>query len=101
MSAKEIKALERRFFEEINKGKAAGMAAMDEFYANDFLMHLSTGEDIRGLKNIKQVVSEEYSAFPDLHYTIDDMVVEGNKVAVRLIAIGTHKGEFMGVPPYQ
>ena len=99
MSAKEIKALERRFFEEINKGKAAGMAAMDEFYANDFLMHLSTGEDIRGLKNIKQVVSEEYSAFPDLHYTIDDMVVEGNKVAVRLTATGIHKGEFMGVPP--
>ena len=99
MSAKEIKALERRFFEEINKGKAAGMAAMDEFYANDFLMHLSTGEDMYGLKNIKQVASDEFNEFPDLHYAIDDMIVEGNKVAVRLTATGTHKGEFMGVSP--
>ena len=98
MSAKEMKALERRLFEEINKGKVAAMAITDELYASDFVLHGSTGEDIHGLKNIKQAISEEISAFPDLHYTIDDMVVEGNKVAVRLTATGTHKGDFMGVP---
>ena len=51
------------------------------------------------LKNIKQSISEEFSAFPDLHYTIDDMVAEGDKVAARVTMTGTHKGEFMGIPP--
>ncbi len=44
-------------------------------------------------------MSELYSAFPDIHLTIDDMVAEGDKVAVRITMTGTHKGEFMGIPP--
>jgi predicted ester cyclase len=43
--------------------------------------------------------SEMYDAFPDMHVTIDDMVAEGDKVAARTTWTGTHKGEFMGVPP--
>jgi steroid delta-isomerase-like uncharacterized protein len=100
MSAREIRALERRVFEENNKGKAAAMAVMDELYAADFVMHGSTeSEDIRGLRNVKRSMSEYLNAFPDLHYTLDDMIVEGDKVVVRCTATGTHKGEFMGVPP--
>jgi len=87
MSAKENKALVRRLFEELNKGKAAAMAAIDRSI------------DIPYLKDFKQSYSEFFSAFPDLHYTIDDMVAEGDKVAVRSTWTGTHKGEFMGVPP--
>jgi len=99
MSAKEIKALERRLYEECNKGKAAAMAVIDELYATDIVQHGSTGEDIRGLKDYKQSFSEVYNAFPDFHYTIDDMVVEGDKVAVRLTMTGTHKGAVRGIPP--
>lgn len=99
MSAKEIKALERRLYEECNKGKATAMAVIDELYATDLVYHSSTGRDIRGIKDYKQHVSDMYSAFPDFHFTIDDMVVEGDKVAVRLTATGTHKGEFRGIPP--
>jgi steroid delta-isomerase-like uncharacterized protein len=98
MSAKDLKALVRRFFEEYNKGKAAAIAAMDELYAADFLMHDGTGNDIH-LKDLKQSESEVFSAFPDVHFTIDDMVVEGDKVAVRFSFNGTRKGEFMGIPP--
>jgi predicted ester cyclase len=39
------------------------------------------------------------SAFPDLHFTIEDMVAEGDKVVGRLPARGTHKGELLGIPP--
>jgi steroid delta-isomerase-like uncharacterized protein len=100
MSTKKIKALERHVLEESNKGKAAALAVMDELYATDFVMHGSTeSEDIHGLKNVKQSMSEYYNAFPDLHYTLDDMVVEGDKVAIRCTGTGTHKGEFMGIPP--
>jgi steroid delta-isomerase-like uncharacterized protein len=99
MSAKEIKALERRLYEEYNKGKAAVLAVINELYATDTIQHSSTGEDICSIKNYKQHVSEFSNAFPDLHFTIDDMVAEGDKVAVRLTATGTNKGAFKGIPP--
>jgi len=88
MSAKENKGLMRRLFEEFNKGKAAAMAVIDRSI------------DMRGdLKDFKQKESEWYDAFPDMHVTIDDMVAEGDKVAVRTTWTGTHKGEIMGIPP--
>jgi len=99
MSAKEIKALERRFFKEWNKGKAAAMAVIDELFATDVVFHGGTGEDTCGLKDVKQSTSEWYSAFPDNYFTLDDIVVEGDKVAVRWTWTGTHKGKFMGIPP--
>ena len=99
MSAKDLKALERRFFEEWNKGKAAAMAVIDETCATNIVFHGGSGRDIRGLKDFKQFISEFYDAFPDIHLTIDDMVVEGDKVAIRYTVTGTHKGEFMGIPP--
>ncbi len=100
MSVEEIKALERRCLGEFSKGKAAAMAVMDELYAADFVMHGSTeSEDIHGLEGVKQSMSEYYDAFPDIHYTLDDIVVEGDKAVVRCTVTGTHKGEFMGVPP--
>jgi len=99
MSAKEIKALERRFVEEWNKGKAAAMAVIDELCATDLVFHSGTGEDIRGLKSFKQSMSEVFSAFPDAHLTFDDMVVEGDKAVTRWTFTGTQKGELRGIPP--
>jgi predicted ester cyclase len=88
MSAKEIKGLMRRLFEEFNKGKAAAMAVIDRSI------------DMRGdLKDFKQMESEWYDAFPDMHVTIDDMVAEGDKVAARVTMTGTQTGEIMGIPP--
>ena len=99
MSVKENKALVRRFLEESNKGKAAAMAVIDELCATNIVYHGGGGEEIRGLKDYKQSTSESYNASPDLHFTIDDMVFEEDKVAVRFTLTGTHKGEFMGRPP--
>ena len=99
MSVKEIRALERRLYEEYNKGKVAALAVIDELYATDTIQHSSTGEDILGIKNYKQHLSEFCNAFPDLHFTIDDMVAEGDKVAVRVTGTGTNKGAFKGIPP--
>jgi len=98
MSAKENKALVRRFVEESNKGRAAAMAVIDELFATNIVYHGGGGEEIRGLKDYKQS-SESYNALPDFHFTIDDMVAEGDKVAVRFTLTGTHKGEIMGIPP--
>jgi len=75
------------------------MAVIDELYSPDFVLHSGSGEDIRGLENFKKQLSEFFSAFPDVHFTFDDMVVEGDKAAVRFTWTGTHKGELMGVLP--
>jgi steroid delta-isomerase-like uncharacterized protein len=99
MSAKDLKALTRRLIEEENKGKAATTAAIDKFYATDIVVHSSVGVDIRGLKDFKQYYSESYDAFSDAHLTIDDIIVEADKVAIRYTMTGTHKGKFMGIPP--
>ena len=40
-----------------------------------------------------------FSAFPDLHSTIDQLIAEGDIVAGRMTTTGTHRGEFMGIPP--
>ena len=39
------------------------------------------------------------TAFPDLHFTIEELVAEGNIVAGRLTMRGTHEGPLMGMPP--
>jgi steroid delta-isomerase-like uncharacterized protein len=97
MSTEENKAIWRRWVEEMNKGKAAALAAMDEIFATDFVAHGALGDF--DLENYKQHGIEYWDAFPDIHATIDDMVAEGDKVAVRWTWTGTHKGEMMGIPP--
>jgi steroid delta-isomerase-like uncharacterized protein len=98
-SSAEIKALCHHFIEEFSKGKSAALAVIDETNATDIVYHTSMGEDMRGLKDIRQFFNSFFSAFPDTHVTLDDIVVEGDKVAQRWTLTGTHKGEFMGIPP--
>ena len=99
MSTKDLKALERHFFEEWNKGKAAAMAVIDELCDANLVFHGGVGEEIRGIKEFKKTMGEMYDAFPDNHMTLDDIIIEGDKAAIRYTVTGTHKGAFMGIPP--
>jgi steroid delta-isomerase-like uncharacterized protein len=85
----------RRAVEEIyNRGN---LSVVDELAASDLLIHTSSNE-IRGRDGAKQYVSVLRSAFPDIHFTIDDQIAEGDMVVTRWTARGTHKGEFQGIP---
>lgn len=97
-SAEENKALVHCFIEEIvNKGN---MAVADEIFAEDFVLHIGRGTfSNQGPEVPKKVFTILRTGFPDLNLTIDDMISEGDKIAVRFSGNGTHKGEFMGVPP--
>ena len=99
MSPDEIKALQRRYYEECNKGKTTAVAVLDELFAPDIVWHGARGMDIRGIKELKESFNAAYNTFPDTHYTIDDMIVEGDKAVIRFTFAGTHKGEFGGIPP--
>jgi steroid delta-isomerase-like uncharacterized protein len=48
-----------------------------------------------GLKAILQVL---WSAFPDMHWVVKEMVAEGEKVVTRFVWTGTHRGQFLGFP---
>jgi steroid delta-isomerase-like uncharacterized protein len=89
------KALARRIFDEMeSKGN---LAVADEIFASDFAMHSPFGES-HGPDGAKQFVQMLRSAFPDLHSTVEDQLAEGDKVATRFTARGTHKGELNGIP---
>ncbi len=98
MSTEQNKALVRQIVEEIfNRGN---MSRADEFLAPDFIEHEELPPGIpRDREGVKQLTAMLHSAFPDFKTTIEDMVAEGDKVVIRQTWTGTHKGEFMGVPP--
>ena len=99
MSTEDLKAGWRRFVQESNKGKDAAMSVLDETCSIDYVYHSGSAGDIQGLKNVKQYFGGILSAFPDMHTTLDDVIVEGDKVAMRYTTTSTHKGSFMGIPP--
>jgi len=99
MAKIDLKALEHLFFDEWNKGKTALLAVIDKTCANNMVFHSGVGKETRGVNELKQYMSALCDAIPDSHITIEDMVVEGDKVAVRLTVTGTNKGEFGGIPP--
>jgi len=97
MSIEENKALMRRIFEEIVNRK--NLALVDEFFTANYVFHVTGFEDLRGPEGMKQYFTTTFTAFPDYHVTIEDMVGEGDKVVARLAATGTHKGDFVGIAP--
>ena len=54
---------------------------------------------LRGPEGYKQVVTLYRTAFPDAHFTIEEMVVEGDSIALLWTFRGTHKGDLMGITP--
>ena len=99
MSKTDHKANTKHFVESYNKGRASAMTMIDEFYATDLVFHNATGKDLHGTKEFKQMINGLFDAFPDGRMTLDDVFSEGDKVAVRYTMSGTHKGQYMGVPP--
>jgi steroid delta-isomerase-like uncharacterized protein len=52
-----------------------------------------------GAENLKNHIQTCRNGFPDLMFTIDDTIAERNEVVVHWTANGTHKGQFLGMPP--
>jgi steroid delta-isomerase-like uncharacterized protein len=97
MSTEGNKALVRREVDEVwNQGN---LAAADELFAADVIVHGGLPGQPPGVEAIKQGVELNRAAFPDFHVTIDDLIAEGDKVVLRATTRGTHKGELLGMPP--
>jgi predicted ester cyclase len=98
VSTKESATLARRVIELLNKGKTA-VNGMEEIYTTDFVYHAGSGIELRGLNDFKQYWGSIFNAFPDTHFSLEDIIVEGDKAVIRLMITGTHLGAYMGVPP--
>lgn len=89
--------LVRRFFDEVwNKGN---LSVVDELLTQNYVDHNQPPGSLRGRKGYKTTVNMFRSAFPDIQFTLDQILAEGDRLAIRLTGRGTHQGSFMGVPP--
>ena len=89
------KAVTGRFTEQFKNKHIVN--SVDELFSPRASLHLPLGEQPVGPDGQKDVGRAIFAAFPDVHVTIDNVMAEGNFVAERHTARGTHKGEFMGV----
>jgi steroid delta-isomerase-like uncharacterized protein len=91
----DYKQLAQRWFSEVmNEGNED---VIDELCAENFVDHdplPGTGPDRQGIHDFVKLIR---SAFPDLETTVDEMIVEGDRIAVRSTFRGTHEGDFMGI----
>ena len=52
----------------------------------------------RGPQAIKEHVTSWIASFPDLHFSIEQMLSEGDRVVMQLLMEGTHHGAWLGIP---
>ena len=96
MSVEENKALVRRHMEEYwNQGKLEIAA---EIHAPDIVFHDPASPEINSSEAYNQFATMYHTAFPDIHFTIEDIVAAGDRVCTRWSCSGTHQGELMGIP---
>ena len=87
----------RRMYEEgLNQGN---LAVADELIDPECLDHEAHPGGDRGPESMRGLITMLRTAFPDLSFTIEALVAEGDTVAGRLIMNGTHAGPLMGMPP--
>jgi ketosteroid isomerase-like protein len=96
----ENKRLVSRLYEQ---GWARGdLTVVDEIYSQNHLLHWNEGAPTlqrRTTEEVKAIVREYRTAFPELEVTIDNMVAEGEMVAVQVTFEGAHEKPYESFPP--
>ena len=96
MSVESVVEYERVWVEGLNRGD---VKAADVVFAPDCVVHITgVAEPIRGIGPWKELVAGLLGAFPDLHFTIEDQLIQGDRVAFRWRATGTHTGPLGAAP---
>ena len=95
MSLEDNKAVIRRLYDAFN---TVDLKAIDEALAADVVDLLPLKGQASGVEGFKERLIRLRKSFPDLSFTIETMIAEGDMVAERSTLRGTHSGTFMGVP---
>ena len=97
MTAHDNKLVMQRFVEFIN---TASETLATELIAQNAVFHVPGRPDpMRGPAGYLAVIGMMRGGFPDIQWTLEEMVAEGDTVAARFTMRGTHRGPFFGVPP--
>lgn len=90
------KVIYRRFLQEIfNEGQ---LDKLPELVSPSYVLHDGPPGTPNGPEAIRQVVTMFRNAFPDLKISLEEIIVEEDKVCARATTRGTHKGTIFGVP---
>jgi predicted ester cyclase len=84
--SEENKAVVRRYYEHVLNGRE--LDAVGEYFADE-----------RMVERVRGGCFSYFTAFPDLHCAIEELIAEGDKVFCRSTITGTHDGEYKGIPP--
>ena len=92
------KTIIRRYFEEAwNQGR---LDLLDEIVAPNYVNHDPAVPGLpAGPQGLKPILAGFRAAFPDLHFTIEDLIAADDEVVTRWTMRGTHQGEFAGLAP--
>jgi steroid delta-isomerase-like uncharacterized protein len=91
------RAVVRRLYEEaFNRGR---LEVLDELAGPDFVSHNAPGAPAPGAEGVKATVTMTRARFPDRRYELQDVLAEGDRVAVRWEMRGTNTGQHPGAPP--
>ena len=97
--SEENKAIARRALEEIVSAEG-NLDVADDIIAPNYVGHDPVSpEDVRGPEGVKEFASMYHNAFPDVQLSVEQQLAEGDWVATRWVANGTHLGELMGIAP--
>jgi steroid delta-isomerase-like uncharacterized protein len=96
MSSEANKAIVARFYE--TALNAGDVTVLDELATPDYEEHDPLPGQGTGLEGLRDRVRTIVEAFGQ-HFTVEDMIAEGDRVVARWTGSGTHVGEFMGIPP--
>jgi len=87
----------RHFRDVLNQGN---LDAIAEIYWPEYVLHAPVGTgDTVGYAGLRQRVKEFRTGFPDIHFAVESIILEGDDAAVRWTLRGTHTGNFVGVAP--
>jgi steroid delta-isomerase-like uncharacterized protein len=90
------KSVIRRFVDEVQNKKDWGV--YDELNDPEFVNHSAPPGIPSDREGGKVYLGAFFNAFPDCHFTVDDMIAEGDQVVTKKTFTGTHKAEFAGIP---
>jgi predicted ester cyclase len=96
-SEDENEAIARRWNEDALNG--ADLTVLDEILSVDVVLHSGMIANMQGVEGIKGMLGSVLTGFPDVHYTIDEAITQGDSAVLIWRAEGTQTGEFQGYPP--
>ena len=95
MTTETHRSLVERFVDTINRFDITGI---DAVCAPEFRLHFPGVPPPLPREGAKQFLGMFFAAFPDIQHALDDILVDGDKVAIRMTIRGTQRGDFQGFP---